>query len=97
MSFQRLQNGLILILLRQLQQQGVLQSVAIITKGYPHRMPYAELHTRYAGLLRRLSAATMSGASGGHWRRTNPALSVRPTACKSAFVRGRAPHEGGHS
>ena len=40
--------------LRQLQRQGVLQGVALIKRGFPHRIGYADVHGRYAPLLRRL-------------------------------------------
>ena len=40
--------------LRQLQRQGVLQGVALIKRGFPHRIGYADVHGRYAPLLQRL-------------------------------------------
>ena len=40
--------------LRQLQRQGVLQGVALIKRGFPHRIGYADVHRRYAPLLQRL-------------------------------------------
>jgi hypothetical protein len=43
--------------LRQLRQQGVLQAVALIKEGYPHRIGYEELHSRYKPLLARLAAS----------------------------------------
>ena len=37
--------------LRQLRAQGVLDGVALIKRGFPHRIPYADVHARYAPLL----------------------------------------------
>ena len=42
------------VVLRQLQRQGVLQGVALIKRGFPHRIGYADVHGRYAPLLQRL-------------------------------------------
>ena len=47
--------------LRQLRHQGVLQAVAIIKEGFPHRVSYAEVHTRYAPLLQALAAQNRPG------------------------------------
>ena len=49
--------------LRQLRHQGVLQAVAIIKEGFPHRVSYTEVHSRYASLLKQLAAQNMPGTS----------------------------------
>ena len=46
---------------RQLRHQGVLQAVALIKEGYPFRVAYAEVHTRYAPLLAQLAATGRPG------------------------------------
>ena len=47
--------------LRQLRHQGVLQAVAIIKGGFPHRISYNEVHGRYAHLLTQLAASAAPG------------------------------------
>ena len=34
------------MVLRQLRRQGVLQGVALIKQGFPHRIRYADVHER---------------------------------------------------
>ena len=47
--------------LRQLRHQGVLQAVAIIKGGFPHRISYNEVHGGYAHLLTQLAASAAPG------------------------------------
>ena len=48
--------------LRQLRMLGVLQAVALIKQGFPHRIAYTEIHSRYSPLLATLARADQPGS-----------------------------------
>jgi hypothetical protein len=72
--------------LRQLRHQGVLQAVSIIKAGYPHRISYHDVHTRYAPLLAQLAADKRPG--------TEQFASVGPRDLVSALLAAEQLREG---
>ena len=64
-------------MLTQLRRQGVLQAVGIIQAGFPQRIFYREIHSRYAPLLQALA----SRADGHADTRALARVAPRPLVC----------------